>query len=105
MREPRFTLVYGADVPTHLKAIDSKYHSLIRDEIEEQLVHQADIQARNRKPLRAAVLGAQWELRLGSKNEFRVFYRVDADKEEVRVLAIGVKERNRVWVAGKEIEL
>jgi hypothetical protein len=48
--------------------------------------------------------GAEWELRLGPDNRFRVFYQVNADSREVRVLAVGVKDRNRLWIGGEEVE-
>jgi len=38
-------------------------------------------------------------------NRIRVFYRVDAEERQVRILAIAVKERNRVFIAGEEVEL
>jgi len=61
---------------------------------------------RNRKPLEElAALGATWELRFGPKNSFRVFYDVDHDEKIVSVLAIGVKEGNRLFVGGQEFEL
>ena len=61
---------------------------------------------RNRKPLERPIeLGARWELRLGPDNRFRVFYRVDAEERQVRVLAIGVKERNRLFFGGEEVKL
>ena len=50
-------------------------------------------------------LGAGWELRLGPGNRFRVFYRVDIERQQVRTLAIAVKERNRLFLGGEEVEL
>jgi hypothetical protein len=50
-------------------------------------------------------LGARWELRLGPDNRIRVFYRVEAEERRVRILAIAVKERNRIFIAREEVEL
>ena len=36
---------------------------------------------------------------------FRLFYRVDAEQRQVRILAIAVKERHRIFLAGEEVEL
>jgi hypothetical protein len=47
---------------------------------------------------------AEWELRLGPRNRFRVFYEVDREQGQVRVLAIGVKERNRLFIGGEEVQ-
>jgi mRNA-degrading endonuclease RelE of RelBE toxin-antitoxin system len=104
-KKPPFALVYAAEVKLHLRAIDAKHHSLIRSAIEEQLLHEPDVETRNRKPLKRPVtFGADWELRLGPDNRFRVFYQVNAEGREVRVLAVGVKERDKLSIGGEEHE-
>jgi mRNA-degrading endonuclease RelE of RelBE toxin-antitoxin system len=45
---------------------------------------------------------AQWELRLGPKNRFRVFYEVDEEALVVTVLAIGVKDRDVLRIGREE---
>ncbi len=103
-RQP-FALVYAAEVRQHLRAIDTKYHSMIQAEVEVQLIFEPVTESRNRKPLqRPMALGADWELRLGPDNRFRVFYQVNVESREVRVLAVGVKERDRLFFGGKEFE-
>jgi mRNA-degrading endonuclease RelE of RelBE toxin-antitoxin system len=104
-RQPPFVLIYDPDVSRHLAAIDAKHHSLIRAAIKEQLEFEPEKGTRNRKPLdRPIELGARWELRLGPDNRFRVFYRVDTDQGQVRILAIAEKDRNRIFIAGEEVE-
>src|SRR5436309_7618921 len=104
-RQP-FALIYDPKVAGHLDAIEPKYHSLIRSTIEEQLRFEPETATRNRKQLERPIdLGARWELRFGPDNRFRVFYRVEAGEQRVRILAIAVKERNRLFVAGEEVEL
>src|SRR5207248_3972284 len=104
-KEP-FTLVFAPIVYNHLGAIDAKYDSLIRQKIEEQLTHEPDVETRNRKPVRPpAAFQAEWELRLGPKNRFRVFYQIDQKSREVRIVAVGVKDRNRLVVGGEEVSL
>lgn len=44
------------------------------------------------------------ELRLGPDNRFRVFYQVKAEAHEVRVLAFGVKDRNRLYFGREEFK-
>lgn len=101
-----YQLVYGEDIPEHLQHIERRYYSLIRRAIEQQLSHEPTVETGNRKPLRRpALLGAEWELRFGPGNRFRVFYRVDTPALEVHVLAIGVKMGNRLVVAGEEWQL
>jgi hypothetical protein len=46
-----FTLVYADEVKLHLRAVEPKYHSAIRSEIEFQLLYEPDVETRNRKPL------------------------------------------------------
>lgn len=100
-----FALVYADEVKDHLRAIENKYHPLIQSGIEEQLLFEPTMETRNRKPLKRPIsFGADWELRLGPDNRFRVFYQVTPDRGEVRVLAIGFKDRNRLFIGGKEFE-
>jgi hypothetical protein len=103
-RQP-FTLVYADEVKDHLRAIEAKYHSVIQSGIETQLVHEPDVETRNRKPLKRPIaFGADWELRLGPDNRFRVFYQVNIESREVRVLAVGVKERSCLYFGGEEFQ-
>jgi mRNA-degrading endonuclease RelE of RelBE toxin-antitoxin system len=100
-----FEIVYAVAVKEHLRVIEHKYYNLIRDTIEQQLQFEPDSETRNRKPLRSpGIYDANWELRLGPDNRFRVFYEVDQENRQVQVLAIGVKERNRLYIGGKEVE-
>jgi uncharacterized GH25 family protein len=104
-RKQRFALVYADEVKAHLRAIETKYHALIQSEIEAQLFHEPNVETRNRKPLkRPSTFGADWELRLGPKNRFRVFYQINAEGHQVRILAVGVKDRNRLLIGGEEFE-
>ena len=101
-----FSLVYAPLVHDHLAAIDAKYDSFIREKAEEQLTHEPDVKTRNRKPVRPpAAFQAEWELRFGPNNRFRVFYQIDHESREVRIVAIGVKDRNRLLVGGEEVTL
>jgi hypothetical protein len=98
-----FALVYADEVKLHLRAIEPKYYPVIQAEIEVQLLHEPDVETRNRKPLKRPVsFGADWELRLGPDNRFRVFYHVDTVRRHVRVLAVGFKKRNQHFIGGVE---
>jgi mRNA-degrading endonuclease RelE of RelBE toxin-antitoxin system len=104
-RKATFEVVYADEVKQHLLAIESKYHSLIQSAVEAQLLHEPDVETRNRKPLKRPIaFGADWELRLGPENRFRVFYQVNVESRKVRVLAVGVKERSRLFIGGEEFE-
>jgi mRNA-degrading endonuclease RelE of RelBE toxin-antitoxin system len=106
MRRRSFAFVYAPKVKAHLKAIETRYHGLIREAIEQRLAFEPDVETRNRKPLRQpAALLAEWEIRFGPNNRFRVLYDIDRQEHTVRVLAIGRKEGNRLRVGGEELEL
>jgi mRNA-degrading endonuclease RelE of RelBE toxin-antitoxin system len=102
-KEPYF-LVFAPQVKCHLQAIEKKYRSLIRETINEQLEWVPSTPSKNRKSLRAPMLGADWELRFGPNNRFRVLYDIDEDNHQVVVLAIGVKDRERLLINGEEVE-
>jgi hypothetical protein len=105
VRKPHFHVIFDPGVKRHLRAIDTKYHSLIRTTIDEQLRFEPEVETRNRKPLlRPAVSGASWELRFGPDNRFRVLYAIAAERREVQILAIGDKVRNRLIIGGEEVE-
>ncbi len=100
--QPKFTLVYAPETIAHLDVIERKYHRFIRKTIKEQLSQTPDQITRNRKPLDPPLpFGATWELRFGPKNRFRVFYEIGSESLAVLVLAIGLKEGNRLFI-GKE---
>ena len=102
----RFDLIYAPQVKTHLQAIERKYHSLIRRTIETQLQSEPNVETRNRKPLERPVeLGADWEIRFGPDNRFRVFYSVEQENRQVFILAIGVKRGNRLIIGKEEVNL
>jgi len=103
---PKFTLSFAPEAVEHLDRIDPKHHVLLRRTIKEQLTHMPTEETRNRKPLdQTAPFGASWELRCGPDNRFRVLYEVDSAAHEVHVLAIGVKDRNRLLIGEEEYEL
>ena len=66
-----------------------------------QLTNEPNTETRNRKELRDNPL-ADWELRV---DPFRIFYEVDESERTVRIVAIGIKDRARLLVGGKEFKL
>jgi len=102
----RFELSFAPEVVEHLVVIERKYHPLIQKTLDEQLVYEPDHHTRNRKPVeQPAPFAATWELRFGPGNRLRVFYDVDRVEHVVWILAIGVKERERLFIGGEEFKL
>ncbi|MBI4557081.1 MAG: addiction module toxin RelE [Candidatus Hydrogenedentes bacterium] len=101
-----YELLYAPVVKGHLRVLELKYHSLIRDTIELRLKHHPEIETTNRKPLKRPVFfGATWELRIGPNNRFRVFYKVDRSNHRVAILAIGEKQGQRLILGREEVQL
>jgi hypothetical protein len=107
MSARRFELLYNSGFRVHLRAVERKYHPLIRTAIEGQLRIEPDVRTKNRKPLTKSRIFVEgtWAIRFGPDNCFRVFYEVDRKHFAVRILAVGIKKGNRLCIGGEEIEL
>lgn len=81
-----------------LRAFDRRH---IIATVQEQLSHQPIATTRNRKKLRPNML-AEWELRI---IPFRIFYDVDLDRSVVKIIAIGYKQGNTLFIHGEEYDL
>jgi hypothetical protein len=105
-RRRPYDLIYARGLTNHLASIDAKYDRLIRENIEEQLRFEPNVETKNRKPLhQPAPFGATREIRFGLDNRFRVLYDIAEEQHAVNILAIGEKEGNRLIVGGKEVGL
>lgn len=104
-RQAKFTLIFAPGTIEHLDRIESTYHGVLRRSINEQLADTATEGTRNRKPLKpTAPFATSWEIRCGPDHRVRVFYDLDLEALEGRVLAIGIKDRNRIPIGGQEYE-
>ncbi|MEA2690886.1 MAG: mRNA interferase RelE/StbE [Acidobacteriota bacterium] len=84
-----------------LRFLEKAEQRYLLEAIERQLPSQPLTPTRNRKLLRANEL-SEWELRVG---DLRVFYDVDEEYAVVRIKAVGRKDRNRLFIRGKEFLL
>jgi mRNA-degrading endonuclease RelE of RelBE toxin-antitoxin system len=97
-----YRIVYSPEAEGHLRGLTARQQAIVLNAVNVQLLHQPTIQTRNRKPLRENPL-APWELRIGN---LRVYYLIEEEPEPtVRVRAVGVKVRKRVFIAGEEVDL
>ena len=97
-----YIIEFAASVKEHLKSLTANQRAKIIDSIEKQLVYEPLVETRNRKPLRPNLI-APWELRIGN---LRVFYDIASDRPKVvRVLAVGYKEGNNLYISGKVVKL
>ncbi|SRR5579883_628942 len=104
-KRPQFRLTFAPETIEHLDRIEPKYHGFLRGTIQEQLTHTPTEETRNRKPMeQPAPFDASWELRCGPNDRFRVLYDVDSTSGAVSILAIGIKDRNRLLIGEEEYE-
>jgi mRNA-degrading endonuclease RelE of RelBE toxin-antitoxin system len=97
-----YAIEYSPEAEDHLRFLTARQQVIVLDTVDEQLTHQPTVETRNRKPMRPNPL-APWELRIGT---LRVYYDVDDSPEpKVYIRAVGIKERNRVRIAGVIFEL
>ena len=68
----RYQIELARSIKRDLEHIERKFHSIIYNAILEQLCFEPLTETRNRKPLDPAILNANWELRCGVNNQFRV---------------------------------
>lgn len=97
----KFTIEITEEAIEDLEYFDKATRVMILDAIERQLGDQPLQETRNRKPLRP---GSQfnWELRIGS---YRVFYDVVEATVVVSVVAVGYKDRNKLYIRNREVNL
>ncbi|MGH8070242.1 MAG: type II toxin-antitoxin system RelE family toxin [Candidatus Entotheonellia bacterium] len=96
-----YRIVYSADIREHGRSLTARQRSIVLDSIDEQLTHEPTIETQNRKEMRPNPL-ASWELRIG---DLRVYHDVAEDPQTVTVVAIGIKQGNRVFIGGREVSL
>ncbi len=72
----------------------------ISDGIALFLTYDANVETKRRKPLRPNRI-AQWELRV---DNYRVFYDFERD-DMVKVIAVGHKDHNDLFIRGRKVEL
>lgn len=97
-----FEIEFASAVKEHMKSLSTRERTIIIESIEEQLSYEPLTETRNRKLLRPNPI-APWELRIGF---LRVFYEVVSEEPDVvRILAVGKKEGNILFIAGQEVEL
>ena len=96
-----YRIVYSANIREHGRSLSARQRSIVFDTIDEQLTHEPTIETQNRKEMRPNPL-ASWELRIG---DLRVYYDVTEAPQTVTVVAIGIKQGNRIFIGGREVSL
>ena len=96
-----YCIEYSPATDQHLRALTSQ-RTMVFDGVEEHLADQPAVETGNRKPMRPNSI-ATWELRIG---DLRIYYDIQEEPEQlVTILAVGIKDRNRVLIGGVEVKL
>jgi mRNA-degrading endonuclease RelE of RelBE toxin-antitoxin system len=98
-----YKIEFAESVKKQFKAFTARQRVIILDAIERQLIHEPLKETRNRKALRPNPL-APWELRVG---DLRVFYEPEIVEtaKKIRILAVGRKEGNKLFIGEEVVEL
>ena len=97
-----YIIDYSPEAEDHLRWLTTRQQRTVVDNVERRFLHEPTVETKNRKPMRPNPV-APWELRLGT---LRVYYDVEEQPEQrVIIVAVGVKEGNRVRIGGEVIEL
>jgi mRNA-degrading endonuclease RelE of RelBE toxin-antitoxin system len=100
----RYEIRFSDEAADHLDALTARQRTTLLDSTERQLSHQPTVETRHRKRMEPGREGfvAPWELRVG---DLRLYYETHEVPERlVVVVAVGVKVRNRLRIAGREYE-
>jgi mRNA-degrading endonuclease RelE of RelBE toxin-antitoxin system len=95
----RFCIALTFSATEDIGHFDPYEQRMIVAAIKSYLQVDADVESHRRKRLRPNQL-APWELKVG---KYRVFY--DLADSTVKVLAVGYKEHNDLFIRGKRVEL
>ncbi len=96
-----FAIELSPHARDHVRQLRKREQRIIVDAITLHLAHQPDLPTQHRKKLQDNPL-APWELRVG---DYRVFYDVSPKSGTVIIVAVGLKDHNRLWIGGEEIDL
>jgi mRNA-degrading endonuclease RelE of RelBE toxin-antitoxin system len=95
------TIEFVAEARVDLESLRKFDQVRVIAAIENQLIHEPTQVTRNRKRLRPNQL-AEWVLRV---ENIRIFYDVIVDPPRVKIVAIGQKEANDLYIRGEKFEL
>lgn len=96
----KFDVCFVPSADIDLDQYTAREQAIILDAVEECLEFDADIESKRRKRLRPNPL-APWELRIG---DYRIFYEIESGNS-VRVLAVGHKSHNELFIRGQRMEI
>ena len=102
MRAVAYEIEVSPEARDPMQGFSARQRATVVEAMKRQLLHEPAVQTRQRKCMKADKPGyvAPWELRVG---DLRVYSEVRDAGGRVRILALGIKDRNRVLIGGREI--
>jgi mRNA-degrading endonuclease RelE of RelBE toxin-antitoxin system len=97
-----YRVQFTTDADLDLDSLHRSEQVLAQEGAKRHLRDQPDVPTRRRKPMDPNPLGVPWVLRL---DEVRVYYDIDQAAQVVRVLRVGRKIRERVFIRGVETDM
>ena len=96
----KFDIRFTPNADEDLDYYQVREQRIILDALGKFLQFDADVESKRRKQLRPNPL-APWELKIG---DYRVFYEIRAEGV-ARVVAVGHKVHNELFIRGRKVEL
>jgi mRNA-degrading endonuclease RelE of RelBE toxin-antitoxin system len=99
-----YDIRFSDEADEHMAELTARQRARVLDAVDRQLLHEPTKETRNRKRMQPdkTPFVAPWELRVDA---MRVYYDVEEEpKAVVKITAVGIKVRNRILIAGREIE-
>jgi mRNA-degrading endonuclease RelE of RelBE toxin-antitoxin system len=97
----KYQLTFTLNAELDLAHFELPVRRVVIDAIKKYLSVDANIATRRRKPLRVNPI-APWELRVGT---YRVFYELEMEAVRVKIVAIGCKDHNDLYIQGEKVDL
>lgn len=99
-----YEIRFSDEADKQVAALTARQRARLLDAVDRQLLHEPTKETRNRKPMspEKKPFIAPWELRV---DEMRVYYDVEEEPKAVVIItAVGIKDRDRILIAGRVIE-
>lgn len=97
-----YRIAYTSEADADLRSLRRRDESEVRGLVPRYLSDEPANPSNKRRPLAPNPLDADWELRLG---DLRVLYAIEEADQRVRVLRVGRKQGNRLYLRGLPVEM
>lgn len=97
-----YQIQFDREVDGQMRSLTARQRAIVVDSTMRYLRDQPTLASRNRKALQPNII-ATWELRVA---DLRLYYDVFEEPDAVvRIMAVGLKIRNRVLIGGEDVQI